>query len=329
MKAMKHMESSTMLTLFFVSGIESFRVKGMMLAFLFAVAGCSQPAAPEPCVVGLPCDDGDNTTVNDAFNDNCNCTGIPTACTGIGDMDGDGICSDSDCDDNDQDVRSADLDRDGFCEDQDCDDNAPEVYPGSSCDDGDPDTSNDQMDQNCECRGDHNFGLLIDPRDSQQYRTIRIGTRIWMADNLNYDNGEWWCYDEDPANCEVYGKLYRWEASLMVCPEGWQLPGETEWEQLSNTLGGRDLAGGHLKDTVRWMAPNTGATNRSKFSALPGGCRRFIEGFANEGINGFWWSRDLANESNAYTRRLHADSDDIDSPPNHKRDWMSVRCVQE
>ena len=82
--------------------------------------------------IGDACNDGDNTTLNDAIDNNCNCAGTPTACTGIGDNDGDGICADVDCDDNDPNSTS---------------------QPGDPCDDGDNTTLNDAIDNNCNCAG--------------------------------------------------------------------------------------------------------------------------------------------------------------------------------
>ena len=138
---------------------------------------------------GDACNDGDPTTINDAFDANCNCAGTPTACTDIGDADGDGICADLDCDDNDPGITTqpgdacndgnnttvndvidancncagtptactgiGDADGDGVCADVDCDDNDPEIttQPGDTCNDGDNTTVNDTIDANCNCAG--------------------------------------------------------------------------------------------------------------------------------------------------------------------------------
>ncbi|MCB0551897.1 MAG: hypothetical protein KDD19_30305, partial [Phaeodactylibacter sp.] len=82
--------------------------------------------------IGDACDDGDNTTLNDVIDSDCNCTGVPSTCTGIGDADGDGICADVDCDDNDPDITH---------------------QPGDTCDDGDPNTINESIQQDCSCGG--------------------------------------------------------------------------------------------------------------------------------------------------------------------------------
>ncbi|MCB0561948.1 MAG: right-handed parallel beta-helix repeat-containing protein, partial [Phaeodactylibacter sp.] len=139
--------------------------------------------------IGYPCNDGDPTTINDSIDGDCNCSGTPTSCTGIGDSDGDGICTDVDCDDNDffnahypgeacndgddttiNDSLDAncncagtpttctgvgDADGDGVCADIDCDDNNPNITTsiGQACDDGDNTTVNDALDANCNCTG--------------------------------------------------------------------------------------------------------------------------------------------------------------------------------
>ena len=105
--------------------------------------------------IGDACDDGDNTTLNDTVDGICNCVGTPTACTGIGDADGDGVCADADCDDNDPAITTQDTDGDGVCSDVDCDDNDFNIafQPGDACNDGDNTTINDTVDANCNCVG--------------------------------------------------------------------------------------------------------------------------------------------------------------------------------
>ncbi|MCB9290595.1 MAG: hypothetical protein H6560_25020 [Lewinellaceae bacterium] len=138
---------------------------------------------------GDPCDDGDNTTINDMVDGDCNCTGTPTACTGIGDADGDGICANADCDDSDPNITTqpgdacddgnpatvsdvigpdcncagtlntcpgvGDNDGDGICSDVDCDDSDPNitVQAGDACDDGDPNTVGETIQDDCSCGG--------------------------------------------------------------------------------------------------------------------------------------------------------------------------------
>ena len=142
-------------------------------------------------------------------------------------------------------------------------------------------------------------GLFIDPRDQQIYPFKHLGTQVWMTKNLNYYPNDFysnstWCYNIYPANCTKYGRLYSQYAAIAVPPPGWHLPSEAEWDTLINYLGGADIAGGAMKETSDWNLPNTGATNSSGFTALPGGSRIWIMDnrglFEGQGRTGWWWS---------------------------------------
>ena len=82
-------------------------------------------------------------------------------------------------------------------------------------------------------------GQLIDVRNgfSQTYRTITIGSQTWMAENLNYETLNSWCYENLQRNCNKYGRLYTWAAASTACPSGWHLPSVAEWEILLKNVG--------------------------------------------------------------------------------------------
>jgi uncharacterized protein (TIGR02145 family) len=136
--------------------------------------------------------------------------------------------------------------------------------------------------------------------DGNVYNTIQIGNQTWMAENLKvsrFNDGTgitrlqsrnevegrnrsapFYCFYEfdSVSNFNVYGALYDYNCvmnDLNVCPEGWHIPGESEWDDLAAFLGGGDVAGGKMKEQgfSHWLNPNTGATNESGFTALPGG----------------------------------------------------------
>ncbi|MBL7137255.1 MAG: fibrobacter succinogenes major paralogous domain-containing protein [Bacteroidales bacterium] len=131
--------------------------------------------------------------------------------------------------------------------------------------------------------------------EGETYSTVQIGTQCWLRKNLNIgiridgvnnqtNNGiiEKYCYQDIDANCTIYGGLYQWNEMMQyattsggrgICPQGWHVPTKNEWDQLLVGLGGSGVAGGKLKETgtSHWLAPNTGATNISSFTALPGG----------------------------------------------------------
>lgn len=136
-------------------------------------------------------------------------------------------------------------------------------------------------------------GTFIDHRDGKSYKTVVIGTQIWMAENLNFEtiSGSW-VYKNDPANEIIYGRLYLWETAQKVCPAGWHLPSEKEWNELRTFLGENSIVGGKLKEEgiAHWNSPNKGATNETGFSGLPGGYRNQNKGFHAIGKYGQWWS---------------------------------------
>lgn len=82
---------------------------------------------------------------------------------------------------------------------------------------------------------------MKDPRDGQTYKTVKIGKQVWMAENMNYDIKHSYCYDDDPKNCQKYGRLYTWEAALNACPSGWHLPTKEEFKTLLANVGEKKL----------------------------------------------------------------------------------------
>ena len=187
--------------------------------------------------------------------------------------------------------------------------------------------------------------------------TIVIGTQQWMEKNLEvvtYRNGNiipqvtdptaWaalttgaWCYyNNDPLNGAIYGKLYNWYAVKDItngglAPTGWHIPTDAEWTNLSTTLGGDAVAGGKMKSagTTTWTAPNTGATNSSGFSGLPGGSGNDDGTFTNVGSYGFWWSSTEYNiTAYAWGRYLGYTNGDIDRSSLNKKAGFSVRCLR-
>ena len=134
---------------------------------------------------------------------------------------------------------------------------------------------------------------ITDWRDQKTYKTVQIGTQTWMAENLNFETSSGsWVYKNDSSNASIYGRLYYWETANQACPPGWHLPSEEEWMELRDFLGGKKIAGGKLKEagSSHWESPNTGATNETGFSALPGGLRNQNKGFHYMGRHGQWWT---------------------------------------
>ncbi len=171
---------------------------------------------------------------------------------------------------------------------------------------------------------------FTDSRDGQIYRTVQIGTQTWMAENLNYNCSGSYCYNNDPANGEIYGRLYTWDAAKTAAPAGWHLPTDAEWQTLVGYLGGSSVAGGKMKETgtEHWYSPNI-ATNESGFTALPGGSRRGSEAFYNLGRYADFWSATENSSSYAWYRYLCYHRSDVYRYYYYKSRGFSVRCVKD
>jgi uncharacterized protein (TIGR02145 family) len=191
--------------------------------------------------------------------------------------------------------------------------------------------------------------------DGNSYSTVQIGTQCWTQSNLRvskYRNGDnipnittpnssWqnttsgaWCnYNNDASNGTTYGKLYNWYAvndSRGLCPTGWHVPTDAEWTTLENHLGGTLVAGGAMKSTTGWNAPNAGATNSSGFTSLPGGYRLSNGGFYDVGFFGCWWSSSDAGSGSAWDRYLSYGHALVGRSANDDpRSGLSVRCARD
>jgi uncharacterized protein (TIGR02145 family) len=115
-----------------------------------------------------------------------------------------------------------------------------------------------------------------------------------------------------------------------LAPEGWHIPSEAEWRILTDYLGGRDVAGGKMKEagTAHWLGPNTSATNESDFTALPGGVRS-DEGFSMIGKLATFWIADLIVEGLGQSENLHFDRSSAGPWPMTLTDGGYVRCIRD
>ncbi|MDR0331404.1 MAG: fibrobacter succinogenes major paralogous domain-containing protein [Chitinispirillales bacterium] len=177
-------------------------------------------------------------------------------------------------------------------------------------------------------------GSFTDDRNGREYRTVQIGGQTWMAENLSYETGTSWCYDNNESNCAKYGRLYDWETAASACPSGWRLPSRDEWNALIETAGGENVAGAKLKSKSGWKGSGKGTDNFG-FSALPGGERSVFErdprnisaAFLNLGNLGRWWSATGSGEGRAYGRYMLSGKEDGEYG-YRTITGLSVRCVQ-
>jgi uncharacterized protein (TIGR02145 family) len=107
------------------------------------------------------------------------------------------------------------------------------------------------------------------------------------------------------------------------------LPNDAELTVLTDYLGGNKLAGNKLKSTSGWNNNDSGATNSTGFTALPGGCHNFIWGFIGIGISGNWWSSAEGNKSSALSWNILSDNNHFNKGYSKKTDLFSVRCIKD
>ena len=173
-------------------------------------------------------------------------------------------------------------------------------------------------------------GKFKDSRDGKTYKTIKIVTQTWMAENLAYktSNG---ClaYNNSEKDVALYGYLYNWEAAKKACPSGWHVPSDAEWDTLVKYLGGKDVAGGKLKSKTGWISPNTGATNESGFTAFPNGYLQASGLFSIIGEKGYWWSSTEAYSSVAFNFLLYYNKSSVDKGYYPETMGFSVRCLKD
>jgi uncharacterized protein (TIGR02145 family) len=193
--------------------------------------------------------------------------------------------------------------------------------------------------------------------DGNVYKTVKIGDQWWMAENLKvtqYRNGDpiphvteyskWssnltsgaYCeYDNNSSNVETYGRLYNWWAvndSRNMAPAGWHVPTDAEWTILTDYLGESSIAGGKLKEEgfAHWGNPNSGATNESGLSALPGGYRDSTSGYYTSlGTYAYFWSSTEYGNNHAWNHNLNYYHSTVYRNSIGKQAGFSVRCVRD
>ncbi len=204
--------------------------------------------------------------------------------------------------------------------------------------------------------------------DGNKYGVMKIGNQTWMTSNLrtgSYRDGSWllsglyegyewasaggaWCnypdyeidgLDSDEDVIDAYGMLYNWNAvnnSKGICPTGWHIPTDVDWQELVTFLGGEDIAGGKLKDITtepsshpRWNSPNTGATDNFGFGALPAGLRSAIGEFLDVGYSTTFWSSTPFESDFVMVWKIYYDGATMERYYKDKSSGFSVRCVAD
>ena len=206
-------------------------------------------------------------------------------------------------------------------------------------------------------------GTFVDNRDNKEYKWVKIGEQIWMAENLAYlpelssekygsaELPHYYVYGFNGAdlkaakstnNYSAYGVLYNWTAALNSCPEGWHLPTDAEWKELEIELGmtvtqvnehvspyyrGTDQ-GSRMKTIWGWHNNGNG-NNISGFSGLPGGFRFFNGNFSYIESFGYWWSSTDGLSSSAWGRGLGYNNGSVIRNNFNKENGLCVRCIKD
>ena len=195
---------------------------------------------------------------------------------------------------------------------------------------------------------DERISYITDSRDGQKYKTVTIGSQIWMAQNLNFETENSYCYSDDPSNCSKYGRLYTWAAAMAkseescgygytcglsgtvrgACPKGWHVPSQSEWNELFTAVGGSSTAGTKLKNTTSWNSSGNG-TDDFGFSALPAGNRVRNGSYYGEGDYAYFWSSTEYDSYNVYRMILDYEGDEAVLDGSYKSYGFSVRCLKD
>ncbi|MEM1002186.1 MAG: FISUMP domain-containing protein [Bacteroidota bacterium] len=182
------------------------------------------------------------------------------------------------------------------------------------------------------------IGSFTDKRDGNIYKTVTyeikhskdsISTITWMAENLNFETEDSYCYDDYDSNCDIMGRLYIWSAATKACPKGWHLPHDDDWNQLADLFGGIIKAAKHLKSTSDLWKGGAEGTNKSLFNAMPYGHGTVGNGYFALTLNATFWSATNISNDRASDWVL-SNWDRMIRYNGHKATAAnSVRCVKD
>ena len=167
--------------------------------------------------------------------------------------------------------------------------------------------------------------FFVDSRDQRTYKTIDIGGRVWMAENLNYqenldnvlDSVRGWsgCFNNSDDYCEKQGRLYQWDVAMNACPDGWELPSKADFDSLFASVGGLENAADSLKA-------------RGFISEIEGGYY-YMEYFSFFEKYAYFWTRDEVRGRNAYSVMFENGRSSASFDETYENFALSVRCIHK
>jgi len=195
---------------------------------------------------------------------------------------------------------------------------------------------------------------------NESYETVVIGTQTWMARNLNYEpsgtnvaqNSK--CYDREPVNCAIYGRLYDWATAMAlpsdcnptsctqriktehqgICPKDWHIPSDADWSELLRYVDGTpnpyysSTAGKYLKAMSGWNNSDSKGIDSFGFAALSGGYSNSNGSFSSAGDNGRWWSSTEYNATDAFGLHMSFSYNYVFQNLYGKGNFHSIRCLK-
>ncbi len=181
---------------------------------------------------------------------------------------------------------------------------------------------------------------LVDSRDGKEYNITEINGITWMAENLNYSipqsGSETFkqCYADFQKNCKLYGALYSQEDVADVCPDGWKLPSENDWQELTDYVADNNVGlngpGYSLKTAYGWDThPQGGGNDAYGFAALPAGTFDGNQGFIENSQAGIWWSSQMNSNVLAETFKLNYENGYTVIGSANPGQMNSIRCIQD
>jgi len=167
-----------------------------------------------------------------------------------------------------------------------------------------------------------NAPKIVKTNNIRQYKTAKIGNQVWMAENMNYKTGRSWCYEEDDYYCKRYGRLYDWNTASKICPPGWHLPSDGEWNELEKSAGkGIVSAIAALKGGWRDSGPNEYTLDQQRSGEK-------ISRWRNLEETGSWWTSTFLQATGSVRTRHLAATGEFTGNLNEKTHGLSVRCIQ-